>query len=154
MHSFEKCATCGELLREQYGSIQDNGCVDCMSADLRAADEVSRRERERTSAASAPAGSTRHKAERRQYTRCQTTTSSVLIDGTGPQNVKICDLSLGGMMFRCERELSGSDPLRVKLSETSELRARRIWQDGLRVGLMFLEAPRKVESALQARLPL
>ena len=84
MPSFEKCATCGELLKEQYGATQDNGCVICMAADLIAADEVPGREHERTSATSAPVGSVRHKAERREHPQCQIMTSSVLIDGAGP----------------------------------------------------------------------
>ncbi len=68
MPSFQKCATCAELLTEHYGATQENRCVDCMAADLRAADEAAGREGERTSAALARAGSVRHKAERRDYT--------------------------------------------------------------------------------------
>lgn len=41
MPNFEKCAKCGELLKEQYGAVQNNGCVICMVSDLRTAEKES-----------------------------------------------------------------------------------------------------------------
>jgi hypothetical protein len=83
MPSFEKCAKCGELLKEQYGATQKNRCVNCMAADLRAADEVPGRAREAT-IASARVGSVRHNAERREQLRCQIMTSRLRIGGARP----------------------------------------------------------------------
>ena len=57
MPSFEKCAICSEMFREQYGATKENKCVLCMIADLRAANDSEIREREHTGDAPARAAS-------------------------------------------------------------------------------------------------
>lgn len=154
MPSLEKCAHCGEMFSENYGTTQESRCNKCLATERVAQGEVRNRKRESDSAAQRRMGSDWGEVERREQPRVRTTLSGVLTDGAGSQIVRIADVSSGGAMIRGERELAGNGTVELMIAGTSALRARRVWHDGPLAGLMFLEARDEVVARMSEVAPV
>lgn len=137
---YNECAKCGDILSEPYGATTDNKCVKCASAERAVTQTIQ---------AQGPSG-----ADRRGYTRVRTLMQGVLTDRAGSLDVRINDISAGGVMITGPSRPPKNETLEIAITGAGSLHAELVWQDGMEAGLRFVESPDKVSDLMSRIAPI
>ena len=174
MPSIDECASCGELLLEDYGAIRDDKCGRCARAmrtshdllhgDVVAANNAIVENIDHTRTNSADNGPVQPKQHRkastdrvegcgnqrgdRRYVRAAVSICGSLADGEGSHEIGIVNLSKAGAMIQLERASKDQLALELSIPGIGTFHVKKVWMDGVNAGLEFAEPSEKVEQLI------
>ena len=78
----------------------------------------------------------------------------VLTDRAGSLDVRINDISAGGVMITGPSRPPKNETLEIAITGAGSLHAELVWQDGMEAGLRFVESPDKVSDLMSRIAPI